>query len=336
MPRGTNAPNDWPAEPVKWTRIVSSGRPSPPQRRVISWPSMVPTVRLTFRIGSASSTRFWRSIASRHFGMSVVRSRARASPWSWTLTPWRAHSSGMSGRRKVAGKSSTGAAQGRGAHDCAAGLRLASDRDDDPVAELVQDEDLLGLGDAELPGNATVLDRGEWRGPRAAVVAGDQDDVRVGLGDAGRDGADADFRDELHVDPRLWIGVLQVVDQLGQVLDRVDVVVRRRRDELHAGRREAHLRDPGGHLRTGERAALAGLGPLGHLDLEVVRVHEVLARHAEARGGDLLDRAPPGVAVRVAWVAGPVLAALARVRPAADPVHRDGEGLVGFLADRAG
>ena len=33
---------------------------------------------------------------------------------------------------------------------------------------------------------------------------------------------------KLHVDSRLGVGVLQVVDKLGQVLDRVDVVMGRR------------------------------------------------------------------------------------------------------------
>ena len=69
------------------------------------------------------------------------------------------------------------------------------------------------------------------RGTRAAVVAGDEDDVGMGLGHAGRDRADSDLRHELHVDARPRVGVLQVVDELGEVLDRVDVVVRRRRDE---------------------------------------------------------------------------------------------------------
>src|SRR6267142_115750 len=36
MPRGTKAPKLWPAEPVKCMRIVSSGRPSGPWRRVSS------------------------------------------------------------------------------------------------------------------------------------------------------------------------------------------------------------------------------------------------------------------------------------------------------------
>ncbi len=35
----------------------------------------------------------------------------------------------------------------------------------------------------------------------------------------------------------------------------------------------------------------ARLGALGHLDLNFLRVDEVIARHAEAAGGDLLDGA---------------------------------------------
>ena len=110
----------------------------------------------------------------------------------------------------------------------AAGLHLAVDLDDDAVAKLVQHEDLLGLGESELPGNAAVLDRGERRGAGAAVVAGDQHDVGEGLRHAGRDGAHADLGDQLHVHARLGVGVLQIVDELLDVLDGVDVVVRGR------------------------------------------------------------------------------------------------------------
>ena len=37
--------------------MVSSGSPSPPWRRVSSEPSMVPTVRLTLRMGSSMRDR---------------------------------------------------------------------------------------------------------------------------------------------------------------------------------------------------------------------------------------------------------------------------------------
>ena len=125
-----------------------------------------------------------------------------------------------------------------------------------------------------------MLDSG--RGAGAAVVAADEHHVGVGLGHAGGDRADADLGHELDADARVLVRVLEVVDQLGQVLDRVDVVVRRRRDEADAGRGVAHLGDPGIDLLARELAAFAGLGALGHLDLQLARVDQVVAGDAEA------------------------------------------------------
>ena len=117
----------------------------------------------------------------------------------------------------------------------------------------LQPQRLLGLGQAELPRCAGVLERRQRGGAGAAVVARDQDDVGVRLGDAGRDRADAELGDQLDVDPGLRVRVLEVVDQLLEVLDRVDVVVRRRRDEPDAGRRVPGPGDP--RVDLGRRAA---------------------------------------------------------------------------------
>ena len=94
------------------------------------------------------------------------------------------------------------------------------------------------------------------------------------------------------------VGAAQVEDQLLEVLDRVDVVVRRRRDQAHARRGVADLADVLVHLVAGQLAALAGLRALGHLDLELVGVDEVVRGDAEAAGGHLLDRRAARVAVR--------------------------------------
>ena len=136
-------------------------------------------------------------------------------------------------------------------------------------------------------GMPACLMRGERGGAGAAVVAGDEHHVRVRLGDARRDGAHAHLGDQLHADARVAVGVLQVVDELLQVLDGVDVVVRRRRDEAHARRGVAHLGDPRVDFGAGQLAALAGLGALGHLDLQLARVDQVVAGDAEPR------RTPP-------------------------------------------
>ena len=107
-------------------------------------------------------------------------------------------------------------------------------------------------------------------------------------------------------------------------------MVRRGRDEPHAGRGVAGLGDPRVDLAAGQLAALAGLGALRHLDLNLAGGDEVLAGDAEAGGRHLLDG---GVALCAEAVLG--LAALAGVGLAAQPVHGDGHTLVGFLGQRA-
>ena len=155
-------------------------------------------------------------------------------------------------------------------------------------------------------------------------------DVGVRLGDSGRDDPDACLGDELHRDVGGRVHLPEVEDELRQILDRVDVVVRRRRDERDAGLRSPQQGDLLAHLVRGDLAAFAGLRPLGDLDLELLGEGRVLGRHAEPPGRDLLDR---GVAL-VAEARG-VLAALARVRAPAEAVERDRDRLVRLGGERA-
>jgi hypothetical protein len=143
-----------------------------------------------------------------------------------------------------------------------------------------------------------MLDGGERRGARATLETGNGDVVGHGLGDARGDRADADLGDELHRDVARRVDVLQVEDQLLQILDGIDVVMRRRRDKPHAGRGVAHLGDRGVDLVTRQLAAFAGLGALRHLDLHHVGVDEILRRHAEAARRHLLNGRAHGIAVR--------------------------------------
>lgn len=116
----------------------------------------------------------------------------------------------------------------RADHDITPGLQLAVDLDSYPAAQLVQHERLLGFGQAELPRQPGVLDAGQRRGPGAAVMPRNEDDIGVRLGDTRRDRPDPDFGDELDRNARLRIRIPEVVDQLREIFDRIDVVRRRR------------------------------------------------------------------------------------------------------------
>ena len=227
-------------------------------------------------------------------------------------------------------------AEQRGDDDVARGAQAAVGAQTDAAAQAVVDEDLLRFGEAQFPGIAGVLDAGERRGAGAAGVAGDHDVVGIGLGDACGDGAHAAAGDQLDADGGARVDALQIPDELGQIFDGVDVVVRRRRDELHAGLRVAQARNEFRDLVAGKLAAFAGLGALGDLDFELFGVNQVFRGNAEARAGDLLDLVVQQRRRAVdRRIHGRIFAAFAGVGARAEQVHGLGNGLVRFGRERS-
>ena len=124
-------------------------------------------------------------------------------------------------------------AEQRRINDVLAGAHAAVGAQGHPVSQSVEKKHLMGLGDAHLPGPAGVLDRTQRRGAGAAFVSADQNDVGVRLGHACRDRSDPSFGHKLHADTRAAIDLLQIVNQLRQIFDGVNIMMRRGRDERH-------------------------------------------------------------------------------------------------------
>jgi len=95
-----------------------------------------------------------------------------------------------------------------------------------------------------------VLETGQRRRSGASVMAGDQNNIGVRLGHPSRDSADSDGTDQLDVDASPRVGIFEVVNQLREVFNRIDVVMRRRRNQPHARRRMPGLSDARVHLET--------------------------------------------------------------------------------------
>lgn len=100
----------------------------------------------------------------------------------------------------------------------------------------------------------------------------DDDVVRESLGDSSRDGAHTERRDQLDADGGPRIDALQVVNKLRQILNRVDVMVRRRTYEHDARLGVAQACDQLSDLVCGQLAAFTGLGTLRDLDLNFFSV----------------------------------------------------------------
>ena len=111
-----------------------------------------------------------------------------------------AHHDAAGGDQRRGGEAELVGAEQRADHHVAAGAHAAVDLHGDAAAQAVEHQRLLGLGQADLPGRAGMLDRGQRRGAGAALVAGDGDVVGARLGDAGGDRADADLGHELDRD----------------------------------------------------------------------------------------------------------------------------------------
>ena len=203
--------------------------------------------------------------------------------------------------------------------------QLAVSLDPDPGTQAAADQGLMGLGDAQLPGESGAVDRAVRCRACAAVIAGDQDHLGAGFGNAGGNGTDACFRNQLDGYAGPAVGILQIIDQLGQIFDGIDVMVGRRGDQLDAGRRTSGGRHPGIDFGRREVSAFTGLSPLGHFDLNLFRAQQVLLRNAETAGSHLLDRAVPVCPQPVGS-----FTAFPCIGTAAQAVHGQGNGLMGL------
>src|SRR5580658_6980924 len=246
-----------------------------------------------------------------------------------------AHHDTAHGDQRRGGKTKFfGAEQSRDDH-IAAGLQFAVGLHADAAAQIVEQQYLLRLGQTQFPGNARMLDGTQRRSAGAAAVSADQHDVGVGLGYAGRDRAYPDFGDQLHGDTGPRVDVFQIVDQLREIFDGVNVVMRRRRDQAHPRNRMADARDHVVYFVARKLAALAGFRALRHLYLQLVGIHQIICGDAEACRGHLLDGAAAQVSAGIGLEAFFVFPALAGVGFAADAVHGDGQGFVRLFADGA-
>ena len=220
-------------------------------------------------------------------------------------------------------------------HDIASGLELSVDLYADAVAELVQAQSLLGFGKADFPREPGVLDAGERACSGSAVVSADENHIRMTFCNARGNRSDAEFGNELHGNARLRVCVAEIEDQLGKVFDRVDVMVRRRRDQRHAWGGVTDTGDEIVDLVSGKLAALARFCALGDLDLKFLCVREVFRRNAETSGSDLLDCAGKADFAWLRHITRRIFAAFTGVAHAAEFVHGAGDRGVSFRADRA-
>ena len=246
-----------------------------------------------------------------------------------------AHHNAAQGYQRCRRKAKLLSAKQRRNNNIASCHQLAVSFQRHAVTQIIQKQRLMRFHQAQLPRQTGVVDGGTRRSTCAAVIAADKHHVSTRLNNACSNRAYAHLADQLHADTRTRIGILQVMNQLGQILDRINIMMRRRRNQANAGRRTTALRNPRINLAARELTALARLRALRNLNLNLVSVHQIVARYTKAAAGNLLNRAALAVAVRQRRKAVGMLAALARIALAAYAVHRNRQAFMCLLAQRA-
>ena len=202
-----------------------------------------------------------------------------------------AHENAPRHNERCGGKTILFSTKQRTHDDIATGLHLAIYLNNNSITHAVEHECLLSLCQADLPGSTGVLERIQRARPCAAIVAGDKNDVGFCLRDTSSNCANAFLTHELDVDSSRRVGPLEVENKLLEVFDRIDIVMRRRRDEPHTGRAVARPCNPWIYLACRQLATLTRLGSLSHLDLDVVCMSQVHACYAKTARGNLFDGA---------------------------------------------
>jgi hypothetical protein len=212
-------------------------------------------------------------------------------------------------------------------------LELAISLDNNTTTKIVKYQSLVSLSQTQLPRETSVLDTSPSRGTSTTIVTRDQDVIGLGLGDTRGDDTDTDLRHKLDGDSGSRAGALKIVDQLLEILNGVNVVVRRRRDKTDTRGGVTGTSNRLGHLVARKLTTLTRLGTLSHLDLKLVGVSKVGRSDTETTRSDLLDGRTHGVTVRHTLRPLGILTTLTSVGLATKTVHGNGKSRVRLHGD---
>ena len=220
-------------------------------------------------------------------------------------------------------------------HHVTARLELAIDLEFHAATQVIEDKCLFRFGNTEFPRKTSMLNGSKRRSTRTAIMARNEHHVGMSLCDTGSNRTHAHFRNELHRDTSLRVCIAQVVNELSQVFDGVNVMVRRRRNQGHVRNRVAYSCHKFVHLVSRQLTAFTRLCTLSHLDLQILCMAQVVNRHAKAARSNLTDSGATDIAVCGRSIAIRIFTTFTAVAHGTDAVHGNSNRFVGFRAQGA-
>ena len=140
----------------------------------------------------------------------------------------------------------------------------------------------MGFGNTQFPWNSRVFDRGQRRCPGSSIVSANDNHIGMSFGHACGNRPHSSFGNQFDCDPCFRIGIFQVEDQLGQILDRIDIVVWRRGNQGYARCRIAHFSNIPAYFITRQLSSFTRFCSLSDFDLQFVAVDQIFRGHPKA------------------------------------------------------
>ena len=210
-------------------------------------------------------------------------------------------------------------------------LQLTIDLQANLSTKTVLHQSLLSLGETNLRRDTSETHTRCRAGTRTTLGTRDNDEVCLRLSHTGSDGTHTTLSYQLDRDSCLRVYVLEIEDELSQILDTIDIVMRWRRNQADARDRVTGLGDDLVDLEARQLTTLTRFSTLCHLDLDFLCIYQIFCCHTETTRSHLLGLAGEADAIHFTVEALIVLTTFTCVATSTEGVHGECHCLVGFL-----
>mmetsp|Transcript_1298 Transcript_1298/g.3301 ORF Transcript_1298/g.3301 Transcript_1298/m.3301 type:complete len:369 (-) Transcript_1298:3037-4143(-) len=196
------------------------------------------------------------------------------------------------------------------------------------ITQPIENKRLLRFGKSEFPWKTASLNSGPSSSSSTTIVSTDCDMVGESFCYTSCDNANSDFRHKLHRHFSNWLGVLQIVNELGKILNGINIVVWRWRDQTDSRGGVTVLGNIFRYFESRQFSSLTWLGTLCHLDLNLVTISKVVGCNTKSTRSNLFDTRAT-IILKPFWV----FSTLTRVRASTKRIHCYGKCFVSLLTN---
>ena len=184
---------------------------------------------------------------------------------------------------------------------------------------------------SQFPWKSCIVDRTSWSCTCTSVITGDQNRLCTCFGNTCCNCTHTCFRYQFDRNICIFICILKVINQLCQVLDRIDIVMRWRGDQADTRCGMTGFGNPWIYFLCRKMSTFTRFCTLCHLDLDFSCRYKITAGYTETSAGNLFDRGASVIAASCGIQSFVTFTALTCIGFSMKVIHGDRQCLMCFL-----